>query len=237
MKFTAENQETLAGIVVVNKPQGMTSHDVVAIARRRLKTRRIGHAGTLDPLATGVLVLLVGKATKLFNQFEGFDKAYKATILLGTKTDTADIQGQAIAQAPFQDVTRERFESILPEFRGQIEQTPPMVSAVKMNGRRLYELARKGIQVKRQMRTVSIHTLEMIEFTPPDVKIFLECSKGTYVRKIAEDIGDRLGCLACIRQIERTRVGPFEIDDALDLNQLDASHLRPWTGRQGGRNP
>jgi len=221
-------QAGLEGIVVVNKPQGLTSHDVVDRARRKFRMKRIGHAGTLDPLATGVLVLLVGRGTKLFSKFEGFDKAYKATLILGTKTSTADIQGKVIEQRPFEQFTRDKVEEILPEFVGEIEQIPPMVSAIKYKGKKLYELARKGIEVERQPRQIVIRKLEMEGFELPRVKIFLECSKGTYVRQLAEDIGTRLGTVACIAEIQRTQVGPFHIHDAVTLDELTPEHVRPW---------
>jgi len=218
------------GIVVVNKPSGMTSHDVVSHARRRFKMRRIGHAGTLDPLATGVLILLVGRGTKLFNNFEPFDKAYKATLILGTRTTTADIEGKVIEQAPYAHISSQDVKETFKQFMGEIEQTPPMVSAVKVNGRRLYELARKGIEVERQARQVRIDILDLLEFEPPQVRFYLECSKGTYVRKLAEDVGERLGCGACIAQIERTKVGPFKIEEAVTLEELNERHVRDWKG-------
>ena len=218
------------GIIIVNKPSGMTSHDVVSRARRKLKMRQIGHAGTLDPLATGVLVLLVGKGTKLFNKFEPFDKAYIASLILGTRTTTADIQGEITQQVPYDQVTEQDMLDVFGQFVGEIEQTPPMVSAVKVNGRRLYELARKGIEVERPARQVRIDVLDLLEFHSPRVRFYLECSKGTYVRKIAEDVGERLGCGACIAEIQRTKVGPFVIEEAVTLEELNEKHVRDWKG-------
>jgi len=216
------------GIVIVNKPSGMTSHDVVSQARRKFKMRQIGHAGTLDPLATGVLVLLVGKGTKLFNKFEPFDKAYKACLILGTKTTTADIEGEIIQQVPYDQISESDILETFKQFVGEIEQTPPMVSAVKVNGRRLYELARKGIEVERPARQVRIDVLDLLEFHQPRVRFYLECSKGTYVRKLAEDVGEKLGCGACITEIQRTKVGPFVIEEAVTLDQLNETHVRDW---------
>ena len=216
------------GIIVVDKPSGMTSHDVVLRLRRQLGIKRIGHAGTLDPLATGVLVMLVGEGTKLFSKFEAFDKAYRATLLLGTKTTTADIEGKVTQQAPYEHVTQDQFQKVLQNYRGPLEQLPPMVSAVKVNGKRLYKLARQGIDVKRTPRRIYIHSLELVAFQPPQVKIFLECSKGTYVRKLAEDIGDDLQCGACIEEIQRTKVGPFELKMAIALDEVDKTHIQPW---------
>ncbi len=218
------------GIVLLNKPSGMTSHDVVARVRRIFRMKRVGHSGTLDPLATGVLVILLGKSTKLFEKFEAFDKAYKATMIFGKKTTTADIQGKVTQELPFEHLTQAQIENTLKEFVGQTEQIPPMVSAVKINGQRLYELARKGIEVARVPRKIKIDKLELLDFNMPRVKFYLECSKGTYVRKLAEDIAEKLKTVACIAQIERTKVGPFTIDNAVDLQDLNEKHILNWTG-------
>lgn len=225
-----QDLKTLQGIVVVNKPSGMTSHDVVARVRKIFNMRRVGHAGTLDPLATGVLIILLGKSTKLFGKFEGFDKAYKATLILGTQTTTADIAGKVIGEKPYDSITREHVEAALKSFVGHSEQVPPMVSAVKVKGRRLYELARKGIEVKRQARKIFVEKLELLDFNLPRVSFFLVCSKGTYVRKLAEDVGYHLNTVACIAEIERTKVGPFTIDQAVNLEDLTSKHIRQWEG-------
>jgi tRNA pseudouridine55 synthase len=216
----------LDGIIVINKPNGITSHDVVTVVRRKFKMKRVGHAGTLDPLATGVMVMLLGKSTKLFDKFVSFDKAYTATLILGTTTDSADTQGKITEQKPFENVTKEMFLNVLKDFLGKTEQLPPMVSAVKYKGRKLYELARKGIVVERKPRNIEIYKLELLEFNPPLVKFYLECSKGTYVRQLAHDVGIKLGCGACICQIERTQVGRFSIQEAVSLEELNESHIR-----------
>lgn len=216
------------GIVVVNKPIGITSHDVVQLVRRKFRIQQVGHAGTLDPLATGVLVMLLGKSTKLFNQFVGLDKAYRATLILGKSTDSADILGKVIQESSCAHVTRSDVEEVFKRFVGEIEQVPPMVSAVKINGKKLYQLARKGIEVKRQSRKIRVDCLKLEEFHPPEVKFYLECSKGTYVRQLAEDVGKTLGCGACISQIERTRVGSFVIEEAVNIEDLNESHIRRW---------
>jgi len=223
---------TLNGIVVVNKPSGMTSHDVVARARRILGLKRIGHAGTLDPLATGVLILLIGPSTKLFDKFMAFDKGYRATMILGKRTTTADVQGEIIEEKACDHITAAAVAEVLKEFEGEIEQVPPMVSALKVNGKRLYDLARQGIEVTREPRRVVISRIELLEFVSPQVSFALECSKGTYVRQVAEDAGERLGCGACISQIERTRVGSFSMDDAIELEALKPEHVRPWVGER-----
>ncbi len=218
------------GIIVVDKPSGMTSHDVVSRVRRKLNMRRVGHAGTLDPLATGVLVMLLGRSTKLFDKFVAFDKAYAATLKLGTQTTSADITGEVIEQKPFDHILRENVEDVLSGFVGESDQMPPMVSAVKFKGERLYRLARKGIVVERPARKIRIDVLRLVDFQLPQVRFYLECSKGTYVRTLAEDVGVKLGCGACITQIERTKVGHFRLEDAVKLEDLNESHIRRWPG-------
>jgi tRNA pseudouridine55 synthase len=216
------------GIIVVDKPTGMTSHDVVAIIRRKIRMKRVGHAGTLDPLATGVLVILVGKSTRLFDRFVGFDKAYTATMKLGVKTLSADIQGEVLLERPFEMVSRDMVKASFSKFTGLIQQVPPMVSAVKHQGERLYKLARKGISVERPAREVRVDALDLLEFDPPLVKLRLACSKGTYVRQVAEDVGEDLGCGACITEIRRTQVGPFTINEAVRLDDANETHIRSW---------
>ncbi len=221
----------MEGIVVINKPQGITSHDVVSEVRRKFHMRRVGHAGTLDPLATGVLIILLGRSTKLFDKFQAFDKAYRATFKLGTVTHTADIQGRVISQRPYEDIAKDKVEEVMKKFVGDIEQIPPMVSAVKVGGKRLYQLARQGIEVERQPRKIHVGLLRMVSFLSPLVEFYVECSKGTYIRQLAHDIGEFLGCGACITQIERTKVGPFLITDAVSLEDLNPSHVRPWPAK------
>lgn len=218
----------MEGILIVNKPVGITSHDVVDFVRGKFHMRRVGHAGTLDPLATGVLIVLLGKSTKLFERFVAFDKSYRATLRLGLKTTTADIMGKTIVERPTENINCFQVEEVFKKFTGDIEQTPPMVSAVKHKGERLYKMAWKGQQVERTPRQVCINDLKVLRFASPDVEFFMSCSKGTYVRQLAEDVGEVLGCGACIVQIERTRVGHFDIKDAVSLENLNESHVRPW---------
>jgi len=218
------------GIIIINKPDGITSHDVVSRVRHKFKMKRVGHAGTLDPLATGVLVILLGKSTKLFEKFVGFDKAYRATMILGTATTSADIHGDVIEQKPYAHISKELILEVFNEFKGESEQIPPMVSAVKVKGKKLYQLARKGIIIERKARSITISKLILEEIKLPEVKFYLECSKGTYVRQLADDIGNRLGCGACITQIERTKVGAFHIDESVTIEDLDESHIRYWKG-------
>lgn len=220
------------GILIINKPAGITSHDVVMRLRRKFNMRRIGHAGTLDPLATGVLIMLMGEGTKLFNEFVGHDKAYKATFILGTQTKTADTQGAIIKQLPFEHITQNHIEDIFKKYKKITTQIPPMVSAVKVKGERLYALARKGIEVERAAREIRIDALNLISFRSPEVSFYLECSKGTYVRQLAEDIGNDLGCGACISQIERVKVGGLTIEEAVTLEDADESHIRHWPSKR-----
>ncbi|MFA5059917.1 MAG: tRNA pseudouridine(55) synthase TruB [Candidatus Omnitrophota bacterium] len=217
------------GFLVIDKPAGITSHDVVSFLRRKFQMKRVGHAGTLDPLATGVLIIFLGKSTQLFEKFSSFDKAYEATLRLGLRTSTADIEGRVISQRPYGAVTSNQVEEIFTRFVGDIEQIPPMVSAIKVGGKPLYKLARRGIEVKREPRRIKIYSLSLVDFALPDVKFCLECSKGTYVRKLAEDVGDIIGCGACITQIRRTKIGPFKIEEAVNLEEVNESHLRHWS--------
>jgi len=216
------------GIIVVNKPGGMTSHDVVEFVRKRLKTRRVGHAGTLDPMATGVLLILVGRCTKLFNHFLDFDKEYLATLTLGERTTSGDREGRIIEKKEYTSVTDRKVKGVFDSYLGEITQVPPMVSAIKHRGKRLYALARRGIEVNRRPRPVVIKELRLLEFNLPDIKFYLKCSKGTYVRQLAEDIARDLNCVGYISEIQRQSIGPFNISGALSLSQIDESFLRPY---------
>jgi tRNA pseudouridine55 synthase len=222
-------KEVKQGILIINKPGGITSHDVVSRVRRIFNMKQVGHAGTLDPLATGVLIVLLGKSTKLFDKFVAFDKAYRATLKLGLKTTSADIMGATVEEKSPEGIDQQQVEAVFKTFVGDIEQLPPMVSAVKHKGQRLYKIAWKGEQVERTARKVRINELRVLNFVSPQVEFFMDCSKGTYVRQLAEDVGDVLGCGACISQIERTRVGHFDIKDAVNLEDLNESHIRSWT--------
>ncbi len=217
------------GIIVINKPHGLTSHDVVARIRRKFGMKKVGHAGTLDPLATGVLIVLMGKFTKMSDRFMNLDKGYRATMLLGRKTNSADIQGEIISEKPYDQISLVAVERVFQEFIGKTDQLPPMFSAIKFKGKKLYELARKGITVDREPRTITIGKLEVLKFDLPSVEFVMECSKGTYVRQLADDVGERLGCGACISQIERTKVGSFRLEEAVHIEEINESHIRPWS--------
>ncbi len=225
--MSAKRFSPFNGILIIDKPADITSHDVVDVVRRKLNMRQVGHAGTLDPLATGVLVILLGSATKLFNKFSSCDKAYTATMTLGLITDTADIRGKVLQQKPWSHIHVDQIDSVFKEFVGEIDQVPPMVSALKHNGKRLYQLAREGVEVKREARKVKIYSLSLLHIQPPNVQFALECSKGTYVRKIAEDAGNLLGCGACISQIHRTKVGRFDVSQAVKLEDFSEKDVLP----------
>jgi tRNA pseudouridine55 synthase len=218
------------GILIINKPRGLTSHDVVAEVRRSLGIRRVGHAGTLDPLATGVLVVFIGKATKLFNQFLEFNKEYIATLTLGKITDTGDSQGKVLQEMPVPATEEESVKMVFKEFVGEIQQVPPMVSALRFKGKRLYQFARLGIEVPRQPRRVVIEELRLLKFACPEIQFYVRCSKGTYIRQLAYDIALRLGCGGYISQIERVSVGPFRINEAITIDKVNESHIRHWQG-------
>jgi len=214
------------GIILVHKPQGLTSHDVVDIVRKKLRTRKVGHAGTLDPLAEGLLIILVGKYTKLFARFANFDKEYAGILKLGEVTTTGDAQGQTLTLSDYRHISRVQLEKTFASFVGESQQVPPMVSALRIGGRRLYSLARRGITVERPARKITIYSLAIENFDPPFVEFRLHCSKGTYVRKLAEDIGTSLGCGAHMVKILRLGIGRFRLKDAVDLKDVGVDSLR-----------
>lgn len=216
------------GILIIDKPIGITSHDVVDVVRRKLGVRRVGHAGTLDPIATGLLIVLVGRVTKSFNKFVNFDKEYTATLTLGTVTNTGDALGKIIKSAPFEKVSNDKIEEAFKKFIGDVEQIPPMVSALKYKGTRLYNLAKAGINVPRKSRRIKIYSLEIQRIDLPNVDFFVRCSKGTYIRKLGEDIGELIGCGAHISKIRRVAIGPFKIEEAVKLEDVNEGLLRNW---------
>lgn len=208
------------GLLLIDKPRGLTSHDVVSRVRRICKMRKVGHAGTLDPLATGVLPVAVGQGTKALQFLLIAEKSYRATIRLGISTDTLDSEGQVVATSQLPEDCAERLKQVLPAFRGSIQQVPPMYSALKKDGVPLYKLARQGQTIEREPRTVEITRLEVLSIDLPDVVIEVDCSKGTYIRTLAQDIGDALGCGAHITELRRLSSGPFTIDECVTLEAL-----------------
>ena len=225
-----------SGVLIVDKGRGATSFDVVAIVRRRLGVRRIGHAGTLDPDATGVLPILVGEATKLTPYLVDQDKEYVATLRFGVTTDTHDVSGRILSETPVDTISRARLEEACRAFVGQIRQVPPMYSAVHHQGRRLYELAREGIEVERAAREVFIRSIVIEKVDGSRATLRIVCGKGTYVRVLASDLGAALGCGGAVENLVRWRVGPFELRDAVSWDELTGrrseapglwSHVRP----------
>ncbi len=217
------------GVLNVDKPSGWTSHDVVAKIRRIIGQRRVGHAGTLDPMATGVLVVCLGKATRLVEYLADLRKAYRATVHLGVETDTWDAEGSVVAREDASYVTLEQIESVLGRFRGEIQQIPPMYSALKQEGRPLYRLARQGITVEREPRPVHVYRLDVVEWDPPRLSLDLVCSKGTYVRSLAHDLGQALESGAHLAELSRRAVGHFTLENAVPLDALiHASSVQPY---------
>ncbi len=213
-------KNAISGALVVDKPVGMTSHDVVQAIRNGTSLRRAGHTGTLDPRASGVLVILVGPAVRLSEYVSASDKRYQAIIRLGGTTDTFDAEGRVTPTKNPVDVTEEQFEEVLKTFVGEIEQTPPPYSAVKVQGRKAYEMARQGEEVDLAPRKITVHHLEVLEWTPPEVVIDVHCSSGTYVRSLANDLGIKLGCGAYLVGLRRTKSGRFSLRDSVPLRKL-----------------
>lgn len=207
------------GILLIDKPPLWTSNDVVSKLKGVLKERRIGHSGTLDPLATGLLVVFAGRATRAVSFAESHDKRYTAGLRLGLRTDTQDISGNVISQEQT-DIKDEELDRVLSCFVGEIEQTPPMYSAVRVNGKRLYELARKGIEVERKPRKITVYSIERKGRESGDIVLDIKCSKGTYIRTLCSDIGERLGCGACMSALRRTEAGMFSVENAYTLDEV-----------------
>ena len=209
----------ISGVINVYKEAGFTSHDVVAKLRGILHQKKIGHTGTLDPDAVGVLPVCLGKATKLVETLSGGTKTYEAVLLLGRETDTQDAGGATVEEAPV-TCREEDVQAVLEEFLGEQDQIPPMYSAKKQNGKRLYQLARNGIEVERRPSRICIDALEMLSCDLPRVKMRVTCSGGTYIRTLCHDIGRRLGCGGCMEQLLRTRVGRFAVEEAVTLDEI-----------------
>lgn len=208
------------GILLVDKPQGITSHDVVSKLRRIFQIKKIGHAGTLDPMATGLLIMLIGKATKVSQYMMSMDKEYTGTVRLGQITDSQDAEGELLEERPVPELAEADVRTQMKGFLGDQYQLPPMFSAKKINGQKLYKLARKGQTVEREPRVIHISKFEMTAFALPLVSFRVNCSKGTYVRTIAHDLGEKLGCGGHLCELRRTAVGSFRIEDAQTIEAL-----------------
>ncbi len=212
--------DTLHGILLVNKPAGLTSHDVVDRVRRHFRLFKVGHTGTLDPLATGLLILTVGKGTKLTNQLIADQKEYQATCLLGVETDTQDIQGKILKEAATDQITEKEVEKVVLSFLGAQEQIPPMFSAKKKDGKKLYELARNGIEVEREPKSIHIVDIRIEAFHLPKFRFLVSCSKGTYIRTLCHDMGQKLKCGGTLFALNRVRCGLFHLENAVSLTDL-----------------
>lgn len=206
--------------MIVDKPSEMTSHDVVELIRKNFGIKKVGHAGTLDPMVTGVLVVLIGSATKLSSRFTNDDKEYEATLILGKKTDSGDAQGKVLSVGDYGNLAEAQIRDTFEAFKGRIEQVPPMFSALRFKGKRLYELARRGREVPRKARVVHIKELKIENISIPRVDFSVVCSKGTYIRKLCDDIGDRLGCGGYLFYLRRLRSGEFTLDRATGIERL-----------------
>lgn len=209
------------GIINIKKEKGYTSHDVVAKLRGIVGQRKIGHTGTLDPDATGVLPVCLGKATKLCDLLTDKDKTYETVLLLGVETDTQDISGEVLNQSEV-DVTEEEVKACVMSYVGEYDQVPPMYSALKVNGKKLYELAREGKTIERKSRKVTIHQIEILEMNLPEVRLRVSCSKGTYIRTLCHDVGQALKCFGCMKELVRTQVSRFNIEESLTLGEVQA---------------
>ena len=207
-------------MLLIDKAPDMTSHDVVAIARRALNTKKIGHCGTLDPNATGLLIIVLGRGTKLSERLMGDDKVYEGTVKFGETTDSYDSDGQMTASLPVPPMTLAELDEAAASFIGDIKQVPPMVSAIKKGGVPLYKLARKGVEVEREPRLVHVHNFRFTEYTEPFAKFRVACTKGTYVRSLAHDLGQKLGCGAHLTALRRCGSGKFDVADALPLDSV-----------------
>lgn len=219
-----ESAVSPSGFLLIDKPVGPTSHDIVDVVRRALHTRKVGHAGTLDPFASGLLILAVGAMTKQLSKFVGLDKTYEATMRFGASSDTMDRTG-TIEQKECATITQAHLETILGEFRGEIDQVPPMYSAKKVGGQKLYELAREGKVVERKPVRVTIHELEIVSFSWPTVVIRTRVSSGTYIRALADDIGKRLGCGAYLEELRREKIGTYDIKAAVTPDLVSSDTL------------
>jgi len=214
------------GILVVNKPAGITSHDVVNAVRRRFNIKKVGHAGTLDPMATGVLVMLLGRATKLSSGLIQDEKEYIAKVYFGRRTDTQDSTGKVIEEKEITGLDLDSVKKVLDTFKGEMEQVPPMISAIKYKGKKLYQIARSGKTVHREPRKIRISGIELLEFNFPELEFSVRCSKGTYVRTLCEDIGKALGVPSHMSGLVRTMSGKFLLRDAKNLEEINEKDIQ-----------
>jgi len=210
------------GLIIINKPKGYTSHDVVNVLRKKLNTKKAGHTGTLDPNATGVLPILVGTATKISKYLIEHEKTYIATIKLGKKTDTGDSEGKVIQEdANMKDISKEEIEKVLKSFIGKQNQIPPMYSAIKVDGKKLYEYAREGKTVELKPREIEIFDINLITYKNKEIEISVRCSKGTYIRTLCEDVAEKIGTIGYMKELQRTIVNQFNLEESISIDDLD----------------
>ena len=223
-RFTApappQDIDPFSGVLLIDKPMGPTSHDVVHRIRRNFKIKKVGHGGTLDPMATGLLIILLGKGTKLSDRFMGSDKIYEGTLRLGSATDSQDAQGETISEADPSNITEEQVREEMQKLCGDSFQMPPMVSAIKVKGVPLYKHARKGKTVERKARLIHLYQFKLLNFEMPDAAFVVKCTKGTYVRTLCHDIGENLGCGGHLARLRRTRSGKLDIEQALTMDKV-----------------
>ena len=224
----AEPRNDITGLLLVDKPQDWTSHDVVNCIKHQFRVKKIGHCGTLDPMATGLLVVLLGKATKLQDRLMGESKVYEGALRLGVETDSEDSTGEVISEHDASHVTREQLLAAMASLTGEISQVPPMVSAIRKNGRHLYDLARKGIVVEREPRKVTIHSFELLSCSLPEATYRVHCSKGTYIRTLCADIGRMLNCGGIMTALRRVRCGGHDVKDAFGMETIKSWSLEEF---------
>lgn len=217
------------GIIVINKEKDYTSHDVVAKLKKKLKISKVGHTGTLDPNATGVLPILIGKGTKFSKYLINHDKTYKAQIELGKKTDTADVEGNVIEEKPVDtEYIKQNLVQVLESFVGKQEQVPPMYSAIKKNGKKLYEYARKGEKIEVEPRKIEIYKIELVEYNEKNIDFIVSCSKGTYIRSLCEDIAEKLNTVGYMKNLERLQVGEFNIEKSVLIDDVNIENIEKY---------
>ena len=217
------------GIIVINKEKDYTSHDVVAKLKKKLNISKVGHTGTLDPNATGVLPILIGKGTKFSKYLINHDKTYKAQIELGKKTDTADVEGNVIEEKPVDiEFIKQNLVQVLESFIGKQEQVPPMYSAIKKNGKKLYEYARKGEKIEVEPRKIEIYKIELVKYNEKNIEFIVSCSKGTYIRSLCEDIAEKLNTVGYMKNLKRLQVGDFNIDCAIKIDEVNIENYNKY---------
>jgi tRNA pseudouridine55 synthase len=224
-------QNDYSGLLLVNKPSGITSFKLVNLIKKKLQVKKAGHCGTLDPLASGLMLVLTGKATKLQDKFMKQDKVYFASVKLGTKTDSGDLAGKVVQQSDYSHVDIDKIKDVCKDFIGETEQIPPMFSALKVGGKKLYELARKGIEIERKKRKITIYFIDVIDYSDGIIKIKVKCSSGTYIRTLAEDIGGKLNTHAVLINLVREEIGIYSLKNAVSLEEINNAAKETVAGK------